>query len=147
MQARFRDWENKALVQVAAQFELEGLRITWPDVTCVMAKSTSTDCDLELRLAILKQTYEKKASCFPRCFFTGPAQPSIFLLSRRPGSTGGRKGSSKGHKDAHGGDSFVVSLSVAVTMLMELMRASTESMLWAKRGMLKLLALAKFRTF
>ncbi|KAF4033310.1 hypothetical protein GN244_ATG14644 [Phytophthora infestans] len=31
MQARFRDWENKALVQVAAQFELEGLRITWPD--------------------------------------------------------------------------------------------------------------------
>lgn len=84
------------------QLELEGLRITWPYVARAMAKSKRNSRELQLRLASLRRTYGKKASCSPRCFFTGLAPPSIFRVSRRPGSPCRRKGSRKG-QDVHGG--------------------------------------------
>ncbi|KAF4131551.1 hypothetical protein GN958_ATG19262 [Phytophthora infestans] len=43
--------------------------------------------------------------------------------------------------------SFMVSLSAAVTKVVELMRTNTESMFVGEKGMLELLALTKFHTF
>ncbi|EGZ30598.1 hypothetical protein PHYSODRAFT_374189, partial [Phytophthora sojae] len=61
--------EDKQLVQIALQFEIEGLRITWDYVARQMEKTKRTSRELRLRLASLKRTYGKSIRNFPRCFF------------------------------------------------------------------------------
>ncbi|KAF1787421.1 hypothetical protein GQ600_11659 [Phytophthora cactorum] len=54
MRTTFSDAEDKQLVQIAFQFEGEGLRITWSYVARQMAKSKRSGVELRLQLASLK---------------------------------------------------------------------------------------------
>ncbi|OWZ16824.1 hypothetical protein PHMEG_0009324, partial [Phytophthora megakarya] len=60
--------EDKLRVQIAAQFEGEGLQ-----VTCIHAArqihGARASKDLHLRMESLKRTYRKVIRDFPRCFF------------------------------------------------------------------------------
>jgi len=80
MATSFLDWEDKQLVQIALEFEREGIRVTWSYVARRMAKSKRTASQLRLRLVSLKRTYGKEIKNFPRCFFSGSA-PEHRLLS------------------------------------------------------------------
>ncbi|KAG3050678.1 hypothetical protein PI125_g26402 [Phytophthora idaei] len=75
MRTSFADAEDKLVVQIAFQFEREGLRITWDFVACRM-KTKRPARQLRPRLASLKRTYGKSISGFPPCFLGG-------LYSRR----------------------------------------------------------------
>ncbi|KAG3087715.1 hypothetical protein PI125_g18576 [Phytophthora idaei] len=75
MRTSFADAEDKLLVQIAFQFEREGLRITW-DYVARRMKTKRPARQLRLRLASLKRTYGKSISGFPPCFLGG-------LYSRR----------------------------------------------------------------
>ncbi|KAG3068051.1 hypothetical protein PC122_g17106 [Phytophthora cactorum] len=67
--------EDKLVVQIAFQFEREGLRITW-DYVARRMKTKRPARQLRLRLASLKRTYGKSISGLPPCFLGG-------LYSRR----------------------------------------------------------------
>eukprot|EP00644_Phytophthora_capsici_P018676 jgi/Phyca11/51902/gw1.128.16.1 len=69
MRTSFTDTEDKLLVQIAYQFEREGLRVTWSYVARRMQTRRSSN-ELRIRLASLKRTYGKLLQNFPRCFFT-----------------------------------------------------------------------------
>ncbi|KAF1773517.1 histone H3-K79 methyltransferase [Phytophthora cactorum] len=69
MRTSFQDWEDKLLVQIALQFEHEGLRITWDNVARRMAKTKRSGRKLRQRLVSLKRTYGKHIQDFPPCFF------------------------------------------------------------------------------
>uniref|UniRef100_H3H6C1 SLC26A/SulP transporter domain-containing protein n=1 Tax=Phytophthora ramorum TaxID=164328 RepID=H3H6C1_PHYRM len=91
MRTSFLDWEDKQLVQIAYEFEKEGIRITWAYVVRRMTKSKRTAAELRLRLASLKRTYGKFVKDFPRCFFGGSAPERCLLSSadaRHVGSSG-----------------------------------------------------------
>ncbi|KAG2963621.1 hypothetical protein PC118_g20789 [Phytophthora cactorum] len=75
MRTSFADAEDKLLVQIAFQFEREGLRITW-DYVARRMKTKHPALQLRLRLASLMTTYGKSISGFPPCFLGG-------LYSRR----------------------------------------------------------------
>lgn len=77
MRTTFTDTEDKLLVQIAFQFEREGLRITWAYVARRMQTKRPAR-QLRLRLASLKRTYGKAISGFPPCFLRG--MPSRRLL-------------------------------------------------------------------
>ncbi|OWZ10441.1 hypothetical protein PHMEG_00016708 [Phytophthora megakarya] len=59
MRTSFTDEENKLLVQIAYQFEREGLRITW-DYVARRVNRTRAPNAFRLRLASLKRTYGNK---------------------------------------------------------------------------------------
>eukprot|EP00644_Phytophthora_capsici_P011371 jgi/Phyca11/119155/e_gw1.37.311.1 len=80
MRANFYEWEDKQLVQIALEFEDEGVRISWDYVARRMVKSKRTLNQLRLRLVCLKRTYRTTLRQFPRCFFSGSA-PGRHLLS------------------------------------------------------------------
>ena len=46
MRTSFHDWEDKQLVQIALEFEKEGVRVTWEYVARRMAQSKRTACQL-----------------------------------------------------------------------------------------------------
>ncbi|KAG4238039.1 hypothetical protein PC116_g13921 [Phytophthora cactorum] len=75
MRTSFADAEDKLVVQIAFQFEREGLRITW-DYVARRMKTKRPARQLRLRLASLKRTYGKSISGLPPCFLGG-------LYSRR----------------------------------------------------------------
>eukprot|EP00644_Phytophthora_capsici_P019444 jgi/Phyca11/132715/e_gw1.214.8.1 len=70
MHTSFTDTEDKLLVQIAFQFEKEGLRVTW-DYVARRMKTKRPARQLRLRLASLKRTYGKAISDFPPCFLRG----------------------------------------------------------------------------
>ncbi|GMF47026.1 unnamed protein product [Phytophthora fragariaefolia] len=80
MHTTFTDAEDKLLVQLACQFEREGLRITWPYVAQRM-KTHRAARQLRLRLANLKRTYGKSLSGFPPRFFSGPTTTGLFSVA------------------------------------------------------------------
>ncbi|ETI31543.1 hypothetical protein F443_21496 [Phytophthora nicotianae P1569] len=90
MHTSFTDAEDKLLVQIAFQFEKEGLRVTW-DYVARQMKTKRSARQLRLRLASLKRTYGKAISGFPPCFLRGmssrrllgaPPQPPPLVLQR-----------------------------------------------------------------
>ncbi|KAG2765729.1 hypothetical protein PC116_g10826 [Phytophthora cactorum] len=92
MRTSFADAEDKLLVQIAFQFEREGLRITWDYVVRRM-KTKRPARQFRLRLASLKRTYGKSISGFPPCFLGGlysrrllsaPGLPPPPRVSQRP---------------------------------------------------------------
>ncbi|KAE8902017.1 hypothetical protein PF003_g13826 [Phytophthora fragariae] len=82
MRTSFTDSEDKLLVQIAFQFEREGLRITWDYVGRRM-KTKRTARQLQIRLSNLKRTYGKSLSDFPPCFFSGMTSRRL-LRAREP---------------------------------------------------------------
>ncbi|KAE8984293.1 hypothetical protein PF002_g15868 [Phytophthora fragariae] len=82
MRTSFTDSEDKLLVQIAFQFEREGLRITWDYVGRRM-KTKRTARQLQIRLSNLKRTYGKSLSDFPPCFFSGMTSRRL-LRARGP---------------------------------------------------------------
>ncbi|KAG3113199.1 hypothetical protein PI125_g7529 [Phytophthora idaei] len=105
MRRSLLDWEDKTLVQLAHQFEREGLRITWRYVARRMAKSKRTGRELHLRLASLKRTYGKQLANFPPCFFGGssPASPRFFERGRSVGRRQGQNITKLGGAGSRGG--------------------------------------------
>jgi hypothetical protein len=83
MRTSFTDNEDKLLVQIALQFEREGLRITWAYVARRMKTKRSAN-ELRLRLTSLKSTYGKTISTFPRCFFSGLPSRGVLVARARP---------------------------------------------------------------
>ncbi|KAE8879547.1 hypothetical protein PF005_g10708 [Phytophthora fragariae] len=81
MRTSFQDWEDKQLVQIALQFEIEGMRITWAYVARRMAESKRTASQLQLRLNSLKKTYGKTIADFPPCCFSSASRLRPLLLS------------------------------------------------------------------
>ncbi|KAG3180120.1 hypothetical protein PC116_g18071 [Phytophthora cactorum] len=73
MRTSFLDCEDKQLVQIALEFEREGIRVTWAYVARRMAKSKRTATEPRLRLPSLKRTHGKAVKNFPRCFSGGSA--------------------------------------------------------------------------
>ncbi|POM81865.1 Histone methylation protein [Phytophthora palmivora] len=70
----FSDQEDKKLVVLATEYEIQGLRIVWRDVARKMTGNRPPQ-QLEMRLRALKRTYGKALARFPPCFFT-VAMPS-----------------------------------------------------------------------
>ncbi|GMF57164.1 unnamed protein product [Phytophthora fragariaefolia] len=96
MRTSFTDSEDKLLVQIAYQFEREGLQVTW-DYLARRMETTRSPQQLRLRLSSLKRTYGKFIRDFPKCFFGGcsarllgapvlppppPSQSSISVVMR-----------------------------------------------------------------
>eukprot|EP00644_Phytophthora_capsici_P019650 jgi/Phyca11/53434/gw1.485.6.1 len=73
MRTNFYEWEDKQLVQIALEFEDEGVRISRDYVARRMVKSKRTRSQLRLRLVCLKLTYGTTLRKFTRCFFSGSA--------------------------------------------------------------------------
>ncbi|KAF1784636.1 hypothetical protein GQ600_15978 [Phytophthora cactorum] len=69
LRTSFTNTEDKLLVQIAYQFEKEGLRNTWRYVAKNKTKHPSNE--LRLRLANIKRTHGKSLRHFPRSLFTG----------------------------------------------------------------------------
>ncbi|KAL3660532.1 hypothetical protein V7S43_014287 [Phytophthora oleae] len=80
MRTGFLDWKDKALVQIASQFERKGARVMWRYIAWCIPKSKHSGRKLQLRLASLKRTYGKKVTNFPRCIFSGSPPPRLFSL-------------------------------------------------------------------
>ncbi|KUG01268.1 hypothetical protein AM587_10001002 [Phytophthora nicotianae] len=89
MRTSFTDAEDKLLVQIAYEFEKEGIRVTWSYVARRMRTMRPSN-ELRIRLASLKRTYGKSLHDFPRCFFAS-SNGTALLSRRRP--SGGRQGS------------------------------------------------------
>ncbi|ETI31400.1 hypothetical protein F443_21627 [Phytophthora nicotianae P1569] len=89
MRTSFTDAEDKLLVQIAYEFEKEGIRVTWSYVARRMRTMRPSN-ELRIRLASLKRTYGKSLHDFPRCFFAS-SNGTALLSKRRP--SGGRQGS------------------------------------------------------
>ncbi|ETI30553.1 hypothetical protein F443_22325, partial [Phytophthora nicotianae P1569] len=87
MHTSFTDAEDKLLVQIAFQFEKEGLRVTW-DYVARQMKTKRSARQLRLRLASLKRTYGKAISGFPPCFLRGMSSRRLLgalpLVLQRP---------------------------------------------------------------
>ncbi|KAE9156828.1 hypothetical protein PF005_g33070, partial [Phytophthora fragariae] len=86
MRTSFTDGEDKLLVQIALQFEREGLRVTWAYVARRMKTKRSAN-ELRLRLASLKRIYGNSISGFPPWFFSGLASRRIFATRARSPSS------------------------------------------------------------
>ncbi|KAG2901010.1 hypothetical protein PC117_g21826 [Phytophthora cactorum] len=82
MRTSFSDAEDKELVQIAFQFEREGLRITW-DYVARRMRTQRTAKQPRLRLASLRRTYGKSTRAFPPCCFGGLV-PSRLLTASGP---------------------------------------------------------------
>ncbi|KAG2897436.1 hypothetical protein JG687_00012666 [Phytophthora cactorum] len=100
MRTSFQDWEDKLLVQIALQFEHEGLRITWNYVARRMAKTKRSGRELRQRLASLKRTYAI-------CVCSAESRVSDAGASSGSGSSGGFDNESRygGTKDGWCGGS------------------------------------------
>ncbi|KAG3149919.1 hypothetical protein PI126_g11782 [Phytophthora idaei] len=89
-QTGFQDWEDKQLVQIALQFDVEGLRIPRDYIARRMVKMKRSATELLKRLASLKKTYGKRIKGLPRCFFSGVKRahsvlsPGAVQYSQRP---------------------------------------------------------------
>ncbi|KAG6944681.1 hypothetical protein JG688_00016960 [Phytophthora aleatoria] len=86
MRTSFTDSEDKELVQIAFQFEREGLRITW-DYVARRMRTQRPAKQLRLRLASLKRTYGKPTQAFPPCFFSGQVPRRLLTASGPPPPT------------------------------------------------------------
>ncbi|KAF1779086.1 hypothetical protein GQ600_12648 [Phytophthora cactorum] len=82
MRTSFSDAEDKELVQIAFQFEREGLRITW-DYVARRMRTQRMAKQPRLRLASLRRTYGKSTRAFPPCCFGGLV-PSRLLTASGP---------------------------------------------------------------
>ncbi|POM76085.1 Histone methylation protein DOT1 [Phytophthora palmivora] len=80
MRTSFQDWEDKQLVQIALQFEIEGIRITWDYVARRMAKFKRSARQLQL-------TYGKTIAISPPCFFSSASRLRPVLLTVSAGVT------------------------------------------------------------
>ncbi|KAG3079251.1 hypothetical protein PI125_g20768 [Phytophthora idaei] len=115
MRTNFLNWEDKTLVQLAHQFEREGLRITWRYVEHRVAKLKSTGRELQLRLASLKRTNGKQLSNVPPYFFGGssPAPPRFFGRGRTVGRRQGQSITKLGGAGSRGAGILVTLVKVA----------------------------------
>ncbi|KAG6957757.1 hypothetical protein JG688_00010836 [Phytophthora aleatoria] len=82
MRTTFTDSEDKLLVQIAYQFEREGLRVTWNNVARRM-KIKRDAKELRLRLSSLKRTDGKSIKAFRLVFLVGCLRDHIGQLVER----------------------------------------------------------------